>query len=123
MAAATREPLAFEVPEGEFQDPPELSRKEYVDLFQDDEMLTRFTRRYGPAHTVELLEKAEEHIDVFCHDRAHDAGRVVYDLFGAVAFILASHECQGGSLPRRYGGPLSRPGYGQSHGGCRNALR
>ena len=98
MAAATREPLAFEVPEGEFQDPPELSRKEYVDLFQDDEMLTRFTRRYGPAHTVELLEKAEEHIDVFCHDRAHDAGRVAYDLFGAVAFILASHECQAGAF-------------------------
>ena len=97
-AVATPKPLVLDVPEEEFQAPPEMSKMDYVQLFQDDEMLTRFTRRYGPAHTVELLAAAEEHIDVYCHERAHDAGRLAYDLFGAVAFILASHECQAGAF-------------------------
>ena len=32
-----------------------------------------------------------------CHQQAHEVGRKAYELFGAVAFSLASHECHAGS--------------------------
>lgn len=90
-------PLVLGDSEVEFDDPPNLSLGDLVALFQDDRMLFRFTERYGPARTVELLAESESYAKVDCHQRAHEVGRKAYDLFGAVAFSLASHECHAGS--------------------------
>jgi plastocyanin len=91
------QPLVLNDGEVKFDDPPSLSLGDLVALFQDDPMLFRFTELYGPARTVELLSEAEGYAKVDCHQRAHEVGRKAYDLFGATAFSLASHECHAGS--------------------------
>lgn len=90
-------PLVLGDTEIDFEDPPALSLGDLVALFKDEQMLFRFTERYGPAHTVELLAEAEGYAKVDCHQAAHEVGRKAYDLFGAVAFSLASHKCHAGS--------------------------
>jgi hypothetical protein len=34
---------------------------------------------------------------VLCHQRAHDTGRISYELFGPAALALSSHECEAGA--------------------------
>ena len=90
-------PLALGIDGLEFRAAPEqLSLSQYVNLYDSDEAMTRFLREYGPAQAVLALEEGAEHTNADCHQRAHDAGRAAYDLFGAAAFYLSSHECQAG---------------------------
>ena len=91
-------PLVIAPLETDFQEPEILFTSEYLDLFRSDSTLRRWIEDYGPAATVEALSEAQSFIDVDCHQRAHDLGRYAYDLYGAYAFALASHECQAGSL-------------------------
>ncbi len=90
-------PLVLTTDGLEFEEPTELSLTQYVDLYDSDVALTRFLREYGPAETVKALEEGARLTNADCHQRAHDAGRKAYDLFGAAAFYLSSHECQAGS--------------------------
>ena len=93
-----RRPLALGTEGLEFRAAPEqLSLAQYVDLYDSDEALTRFLREYGPAQAVLALEEGAAYTNADCHQRAHDAGRAAYDLFGAAAFYLSSHECQAGT--------------------------
>ena len=90
-------PLVLTTDGLEFEEPTELSLTQYVDLYDSDVELTRFLREFGPAGTVKALEEGARITNADCHQRAHDAGRKAYDLFGAAAFYLSSHECQAGS--------------------------
>ena len=93
-----RQPLALGSEGLEFRAAPEqLSLAQYVDLYDSEEALTRFLREYGPAQAVLALEEGAAYTNADCHQRAHDAGRAAYDLFGAAAFYLSSHECQAGT--------------------------
>lgn len=92
------EPLVLEIPDLAFETPMDITVQDYVDLFKDDTLMVRFIKRYGPEHTVRLLKEGENHIDVDCHQRAHDLGRAAYEEFGAAAFALSGHECQAGSF-------------------------
>ena len=91
-------PLVMEIPERGFDQPTDISHQQFVDLFQDDGVMAEFIVRYGPEHTVRLLKEAEVHIDVDCHQRAHDLGRAAFEEFGPAAFALSGHECQAGSF-------------------------
>ena len=43
------------MPEVPFQVPKAIAPRDYVNLFKDDATMVRFIKRYGPEHTVRLL--------------------------------------------------------------------
>ncbi len=90
-------PLVLATEGLDFDDPPNLSLAQYMELYESDNAITRFLREYGPAETVKALLEGSNRANVDCHQRAHDAGRMAYELFGAAAFYLSSHECQAGT--------------------------
>ncbi len=91
-------PLVIDTRDLDFEEPATPTTSDYVNLFESDKLLQRWVEDYGPAATVEALYDAQSLIEVDCHQRAHDLGRFAYDIYGAYAFALASHECQAGSL-------------------------
>ena len=74
-----------------------VSPGDATDLFRDDALLRRYLQEYGPAVVIGLLSEYESRISAGCHQRAHEAGRMAYELFGAFAFSLAGHECHAGA--------------------------
>ena len=90
-------PLVLTTEGLDFGEPSELSLTQYVELYESDNAMTRFLRDYGPSNTVQALLEGSKRANVDCHQRAHDAGRTAYELFGAAAFYLSSHECQAGT--------------------------
>jgi len=97
-SAADVEPLVMDLPKESFDDPPAMALKDLNSLFESDAALERAIRQYGPHNAVELLFETTSHVTVDCHQRAHVVGRMSYDIFGAAAFSLASHECQAGAF-------------------------
>ena len=67
-------------------------------LFDDSAALEAFVANYGPAAAVADLKATEIETGRYCHDPAHEAGRIAYAHFGAAAFSLSGHECQAGAL-------------------------
>ncbi len=92
------EPIALDVEGLKFDEPPDLTPKALTDLFTNDILLRRYVEQYGPAHTVRLIEEAGKVVGELCHERAHETGRLSYELFGAAAFALSSHECEAGAF-------------------------
>ena len=91
------ESLPRDVGDLKFKDPPDLTPKALTDLFTNDVLLRQYIRDYGPANTVKLVAEAGDVVGQLCHERAHVTGRTAYELFGAAAFALASHECEAGA--------------------------
>jgi plastocyanin len=95
---ATRpEPLNVDPGDLQFEDVSSIPLKEYPTLFDNDAKLAQYVERYGPAATVRLLSEAARSMRILCHERAHETGRIAYQLFGAAAFGLAGHECESGA--------------------------
>ena len=90
-------PLVLTTEGLEFGEPSDLSLTQYMELYESDNAMTRFLREYGPSETVKSLLEGSKRTNADCHQRAHDAGRMAYELFGAAAFYLSSHECQAGT--------------------------
>ncbi len=67
-------------------------------LFDDAEQLREFVELYGPAAAVVALKAVELDTGRYCHDAAHEAGRLAYEIFGPVSFAISGHECQAGAL-------------------------
>ena len=67
-------------------------------LFDDGDALEYFVVNYGPAAAVADLKATEIATGRYCHDAAHEVGRIAYENFGATAFVLSGHECQAGAL-------------------------
>jgi hypothetical protein len=42
------------------------------------------------------LSESAKALNLDCHQRAHDLGRLSYEKFGAMAFSLSGHECHSG---------------------------
>ena len=91
------EPLALDISDLKFKDPPDLNPKALTDLFTNDVLLRRYLEDYGPANTVKLVADAGDIVGQLCHERAHHTGRAAYEIFGAAAFALASHQCEAGA--------------------------
>ena len=67
-----------------------------IALLQDDDLVRRYLQDHGPAATIELIAETALQTGVDCHGRAHELGRMTYDLYGASAFSLSGHECHSG---------------------------
>ena len=90
-------PLAMDADALSFEAPPALRLDDYLGLLDDDSLLNQYLKLYGPAHTAQLLAHAAASMRVLCHDRAHDVGRFAYEMYGAVAFAITSHQCEAGA--------------------------
>ena len=89
-------PLELELPDTRFATVP--AGTDGNALFDDPDALIAFVEAHGPAATVNVLKQTELATGRYCHDAAHDAGRVAYETFGPAAFVLTGHECQAGAL-------------------------
>ncbi len=65
-------------------------------IFTDDEVLTSYIKKYGPAPTMRAIIAASERVGVDCHNRAHQFGRMSYDEFGDEVLKLNLPECHSG---------------------------
>ena len=81
-----------------FEPPPAVSETEPTALFTSDEYLREFVRRYGPEVATMRVSDAGDRLGRSCHHRAHDLGRIAFDLFGPEAFALVGLACQGGAM-------------------------
>lgn len=88
-------PLNTETTELVFSTPPEGTGEA---LFDDPALLRDYVEEYGPAATVHMLRNIELETVRYCHDAAHAAGRIAYELFSAAAFVVAGHECRAGAM-------------------------
>ena len=89
-------PLLANAPRPEF--PPARPSAGGEELFDDVAALRRFVETYGPANAVAALKTVELQTGRYCHDAAHEAGRVAYEIFGPIAFAISGHDCQAGAL-------------------------
>lgn len=67
-------------------------------LFDDPDALREFVLLYGPEQAVTDLKATEVRVRRNCHNPAHDVGRIAYEEFGPIAFVIAGHGCQSGAL-------------------------
>ena len=88
--------LELDVDIPEFPDPP--SGLNPVKLLDDVDSLELFVSLYGPNAAVSALREATEVTKVRCHDMAHEAGRLSYELYGVAAFRITPHECDSGAI-------------------------
>ena len=95
--AARPPPLQVDTSQLEFAKAPQLTPKALGDLFTNDVLLRQYIEDYGPAETMSLVAEAGDVVGELCHERAHETGRMTYELFGAAAFALSSHECEAGA--------------------------
>lgn len=64
-------------------------------IFQDDDDLYSYIKKFGPAQTVQRLHQlGSEYGD--CHQRAHLSGRFSYEIYKDQAFQKCSAECHSG---------------------------
>ena len=91
-------PLEIEMPAVEFAALPDDAVARYSGIYTDDAELKGFMERFGPSNTFSVLKQIELDTNGDCHQRAHEAGRISYDMFGPASFALASHECQSGGF-------------------------
>ncbi len=69
--------------------------KDARDLFQNENALYSYVKKFGPKETVQrLFALGAEAGD--CHQAAHKAGRFAYEVYGDKAFQLCSAECHSG---------------------------
>ncbi|WP_419931745.1 cupredoxin domain-containing protein [Candidatus Poriferisodalis sp.] len=89
-------PLDLDVDIPKFADPP--ADIDPVALLENLDLLELYVSMYGPDAAVHALREATESTGVRCHDMAHQAGRVSYQLFGVAAFTITPHECDSGAI-------------------------
>ena len=65
------------------------------EIFSNEEALKNYLRAYGPKETVRWLNILSAEFGS-CHDIAHQAGRISYELLGDKAFKECGAECHSG---------------------------
>jgi plastocyanin len=69
--------------------------KDSKDIFNDKEALETYIGEYGPKETIKQLNFLSSEFGS-CHDPAHVAGRLTYELMGEEAFRECGSECHSG---------------------------
>lgn len=64
-------------------------------LFQDDNALYSYIKKYKPEAALARIEELQSQYGS-CHDRAHYVGRYAYELYDAEAFRMCDTRCQSG---------------------------
>ncbi len=65
-------------------------------IMTDDETMRYYIRTYGPAPSMHEMRAAAERMNIECHDRAHQLGRMSYEEFGDEILKLNLPECHSG---------------------------
>lgn len=65
-------------------------------LINDNQFLKNALNNFGPSQVIEKLSVIMPQHNLICHDRAHQAGRFSYQIFGPQAFRLCSSQCHSG---------------------------
>ena len=68
------------------------------DLVDDDAALAAFVETYGPTQATLLLSDRGIATGWSCHDRAHEVGRLSYEIHGPASIVSSPHECQAGAM-------------------------
>ncbi len=66
-----------------------------ANLFQNDDDLYSYIKKFGPTKTVQHLNELVPQFGD-CHQTAHQAGRFAYEIYNEKAFQLCSAECHSG---------------------------
>lgn len=90
------DPLELELPAAQFA--AVAAGADGNTLFDDVTALADFVETHGPAATVNVLKQVELDEGRYCHDAAHEVGRIAYEAFGPASFVISGHECQAGAL-------------------------
>lgn len=69
--------------------------KDSKEIFNDETALKNYIQEYGPKETTKQLNVLSSEFGS-CHDQAHRAGRVSYELLGDEAFKECGSECHSG---------------------------
>ena len=96
QSAAHRRLWCSRCPRGRFEPVPRDAAVSHLGIYTDDRELEAFINRFGPGGALAVLKQIELASGGDCHNRAHEAGRIAYELFGPAAFVLATHDCQSG---------------------------
>lgn len=64
-------------------------------IVNDELALYSYVRKYGAAKTMQYLSTLETEL-IDCHQKAHEVGRIAYELFAEKAFQNCSAECHSG---------------------------
>lgn len=67
-------------------------------ILSDDAFVEDLMKKYGLEGAVESLRRVAESNGVDCHNRAHEVGRIAYDIRGSVAFKECGVGCHSGCL-------------------------
>ncbi len=73
-----------------------LTAAQMDQLISDDAFLKTQIQTIGPAQVIAVLSQKMPARDLSCHDRAHETGRMAYEVFGAESFRLCSSQCHSG---------------------------
>ena len=65
-------------------------------ILTDDAVLEHYIATYGPKSTMHTLISASDTLGVECHNRAHQFGRMSYEVFGDEVLKLNLPECHSG---------------------------
>lgn len=65
-------------------------------LITNDNFLKSTIKNSGPSYVIKKLAEIMPSQNLSCHDRAHVAGRMSYEVLGSKAFQLCSSECHSG---------------------------
>lgn len=65
-------------------------------ILTDDAVLLEYIKSYGPAPTMKVIIAASDRQRVECHDRAHQFGRMSYEVYDDEVLKLILPECHSG---------------------------
>lgn len=73
-----------------------ISAPENDAILTDDSILKSYIKKYGPAPTMHTIIAAANRTQIDCHNRAHEFGRMSYEVFGNTILQLNLPECHSG---------------------------
>ncbi|MEK6983388.1 MAG: hypothetical protein AABX33_02350 [Nanoarchaeota archaeon] len=65
-------------------------------IFSDDDFLAEVIRKYTLDSVTESLSRTGYSVNINCHNRAHELGRMAYKMLGAIAFKSCGIQCHSG---------------------------
>ncbi len=83
------------VKDSDFRQPQGNNASNPEELFSDDAYLRSYIGSYGPSKALTELSTLSSQQES-CHPRAHEVGRISYEIYEEGAFAKCSAECQSG---------------------------
>lgn len=75
---------------------PNLTEEDEQKLAKDNDFTKNAVGKYGASAVIEKLAEIMPQQNLSCHNRAHEVGRMTYEVFGTQAFRLCTSQCHSG---------------------------